>query len=594
MCCSIVLGHVQSQVNNRSSSQSAPVTMGNELLAVPLIKQPVTMVRSSPLPSVDERDMIEGEGESEEHSQAATRSSSACQPAVLGASAAGGESQHVVVERKGSRSSSIRHRLSRTLNLFSPAEEAPASSPPKDDGGAQQETQQHTKLRSSGSSTSSASLSQASPLKAGHANKSKIVRRLTRSFSMGSRPASARRSKSPAHGDSSDIGNGHAQVSSTNSTPSRWARRRHIRHGTTSSTSSLKGMSPPPPPLSPFGVDKTYKRLSIVGEGSYATVYRGFSSRLGVTVALKEITLNAEEGAPFTAIREASLLKGLKHANIIILHDIIHTASKLTFVFEYVDTDLAHYMEGYQTGMPPDDARLFLFQLLRGLAFVHNRRILHRDLKPQNLLISRQGELKLADFGLARAKSVPSHTYSHEVVTVWYRPPDVLLGSTTYTSSIDLWGVGCIFLEMLSGVAMFPGLNDTHDQLMKIFKVLGTPSDATWPGVTQLSQYQGDYGNFCKLRLRYVVPEVGDSPGAEHLADRLLRLNPTERLTAVEALEHPFFACIPQAVRHLPAESSIYTNGLVKFSGGCKKAFAHADESDAARGTSPQVTPTKK
>lgn len=115
--------------------------------------------------------------------------------------------------------------------------------------------------------------------------------------------------------------------------------------------------------------------------------------------------------------------------------------------------------------------KLFLFQLLRGLSYCHKRRVLHRDVKPQNLLISEIGELKLADFGLARAKSVPSHTYSHEVVTLWYRPPDVLLGSTEYSTSLDMWGVGCIFVEMISGMAIFPGVRDTFDQLDKIFKV---------------------------------------------------------------------------------------------------------------------------
>lgn len=158
-------------------------------------------------------------------------------------------------------------------------------------------------------------------------------------------------------------------------------------------------------------------------------------------MALKEIRLQEEEGAPFTAIREASLLKELKHANIVTLHDIVHTRETLTFVFEYVvssflmfkfpqstfkqlqNTDLSQYMERHPGGLDHRNVRLFLFQLLRGLTYCHKRRVLHRDVKPQNLLISEIGELKLADFGLARAKSVPSHTYSHEVVTLWYRPP---------------------------------------------------------------------------------------------------------------------------------------------------------------------------
>ncbi|KAG1661036.1 Cyclin-dependent kinase 14 [Nymphon striatum] len=221
---------------------------------------------------------------------------------------------------------------------------------------------------------------------------------------------------------------------------------------------------------SPFGRTEAYIKLEQLGEGSYATVYKGFSNLMSQIVALKEIRLQQDEGTPFTAIREASLLRGLKHANIVTLHDIIHTKETLTFVFEYVHTDLSRYLEKHHGGLHPKNVKLFLYQLLRGLAYCHERRVLHRDLKPQNLLISEMGELKLADFGLARAKSVPSRTYSHEVVTLWYRPPDVLLGSTDYSTSLDMWGVGCIFIEMITGVATFPGVKDTIDQVDKIWQ----------------------------------------------------------------------------------------------------------------------------
>ncbi|KPP79007.1 Cyclin-dependent kinase 14-like, partial [Scleropages formosus] len=228
--------------------------------------------------------------------------------------------------------------------------------------------------------------------------------------------------------------------------------------------------SSPSSPTSPkFGKADSYEKLEKLGEGSYATVYKGKSKVNGKLVALKVIRLQEEEGTPFTAIREASLLKGLKHTNIVLLHDIIHTKETLTLVFEYVHTDLCQYMEKHPGGLHPDNVKLFLFQLLRGLSYIHQRYILHRDLKPQNLLIGDTGELKLADFGLARAKSVPSHTYSNEVVTLWYRPPDVLLGSTDYSTCLDMWGVGCIFIEMIQGVAAFPGMKDIQDQLERIF-----------------------------------------------------------------------------------------------------------------------------
>ncbi|KAL3275734.1 hypothetical protein HHI36_020480 [Cryptolaemus montrouzieri] len=311
---------------------------------------------------------------------------------------------------------------------------------------------------------------------------------------------------------------------------------------------------------SPFGKTEAYIKLEQLGEGSYATVYKGFSNLQNQVVALKEIRLQEEEGAPFTAIREASLLKELKHANIVTLHDIVHTRTTLTFVFEYVHTDLSQYLERHNGGLDSRNVRLFLFQLLRGLSYCHKRRVLHRDVKPQNLLISEIGELKLADFGLARAKSVPSHTYSHEVVTLWYRPPDVLLGSTEYSTSLDMWGVGCIFVEMITGVAIFPGVRDTYDQLHKIFKVLGTPTEEDWEGVTRLPGYKPQkLTQYKPKKLGLVWPRLHDVLHGESMATALLQLNPINRLGAEEAMVHPYFAGLPRKLLELPDDASIFT-----------------------------------
>lgn len=237
-----------------------------------------------------------------------------------------------------------------------------------------------------------------------------------------------------------------------------------------------------------YGKIESYNKLDKLGEGTYATVFKGQSTINGSYVALKEIRLEREEGAPCTAIREVSLLQQLKHANIVTLHDIIYTKISLTLVFEYLEKDLKQYMDDCNNMMNMKNVKLFLFQLLRGLAYCHAKQILHRDLKPQNLLINQKGELKLADFGLARAKSIPTKTYSNEVVTLWYRPPDVLLGSTDYSTHIDMWGVGCIFYEMVCGKPLFPGTK-VEDELYLIFKTLGTPNEQTFPGVTNNSEY---------------------------------------------------------------------------------------------------------
>ncbi|XP_061698680.1 cyclin-dependent kinase 17-like isoform X2 [Syngnathoides biaculeatus] len=238
-----------------------------------------------------------------------------------------------------------------------------------------------------------------------------------------------------------------------------------------------------------FGKLETYIKLDKLGEGTYATVYKGRSKLTDNLVALKEIRLEHEEGAPCTAIREVSLLKDLKHANIVTLHDIVHTEKSLTLVFEYLDKDLKQYMDDCGNILSMHNVKLFLFQILRGLAYCHRRKVLHRDLKPQNLLINERGELKLADFGLARAKSVPTKTYSNEVVTLWYRPPDVLLGSSEYSTQIDMWGVGCIFYEMAAGRPLFPG-STVEDELHLIFRLLGTPTDDSWPGISSVEDFK--------------------------------------------------------------------------------------------------------
>uniref|UniRef100_A0A4W4FZS2 Protein kinase domain-containing protein n=1 Tax=Electrophorus electricus TaxID=8005 RepID=A0A4W4FZS2_ELEEL len=267
-------------------------------------------------------------------------------------------------------------------------------------------------------------------------------------------------------------------------------------------------------------------------QGTYATVFKGRSKLTDNLVALKEIRLEHEEGAPCTAIREVSLLKDLKHANIVTLHDIIHTEKCLTLVFEYLERDLKQYMDDCGSIMCVHNVKIFLFQLLRGLAYCHRRKVLHRDLKPQNLLINDRGELKLADFGLARAKSVPTKTYSNEVVTLWYRPPDVLLGSTEYSTPIDMWGVGCIFYEMITGRPLFPG-STVEDELHLIFRILGKASVMVYPCVVVFisAHYFGCHrASFFPHMYLYCI----------------------QRVTAEEALHHPYFRCLGEQVHRLP------------------------------------------
>uniref|UniRef100_A0A8C2SPR2 cyclin-dependent kinase n=1 Tax=Coturnix japonica TaxID=93934 RepID=A0A8C2SPR2_COTJA len=157
-----------------------------------------------------------------------------------------------------------------------------------------------------------------------------------------------------------------------------------------------------------------------------------------------------------------------------------------------------------------------MFQLLQGLAFCHAHRVLHRDLKPQNLLINADGAIKLADFGLARAFGVPVRTYTHEVVTLWYRAPEILLGCKYYSTAVDIWSLGCIFAEMVTRRALFPGDSEI-DQLFRIFRTLGTPDEASWPGVTALPDYKPSFPKWARQDLGKVVPPL-DEEGRKLLA----------------------------------------------------------------------------
>ncbi|GIQ80649.1 hypothetical protein KIPB_001480, partial [Kipferlia bialata] len=256
-------------------------------------------------------------------------------------------------------------------------------------------------------------------------------------------------------------------------------------------------------------------------------------------VALKRIRLeSSDEGVPSTAIREIALLKELKHPNIVDLLEVVHSEDKLTLVFEFVDQDLKVLMDANHGRLSSRLVKSLMYQLLRGTAYCHNRRVLHRDLKPQNLLISAKGELKLADFGLARAFGIPVRSYTHEVVTLWYRAPEVLLGSRTYGTAVDIWSIGCIFAECVMGRPLFPGKSE-RDELMRIFKLMGTPDASVWPGISQLPEYQSNYPVFVCRPVSSYLPDLGDS--GRDLFLRMMEYDPAKRISARAALNHPFF-----------------------------------------------------
>ncbi|XP_030900721.2 cyclin-dependent kinase 3 isoform X2 [Melopsittacus undulatus] len=256
--------------------------------------------------------------------------------------------------------------------------------------------------------------------------------------------------------------------------------------------------------MDPF--QEVFQKLEKIGEGTYGVVYKARNKRTGQLVALKKIRLDSDsEGVPSTAIREISLLKELKHPNIVRLLDVIHSQKKLYLVFEYLNQDLKKYMDSSQTrGLPLSLVKNYVFQLLQGVSFCHSHRVIHRDLKPQNLLINEAGVIKLADFGLARAFGVPLRTYTHEVTRK----------------------------------ALFPGDSEI-DQLFRIFRTLGTPTEATWPGVTQLPDYKENFPQWARKEMMEIVPSL-DRDGRDLLM-QLLLYDPSKRISAKTALSHQYF-----------------------------------------------------
>ncbi|ORX36295.1 kinase-like domain-containing protein [Kockovaella imperatae] len=288
---------------------------------------------------------------------------------------------------------------------------------------------------------------------------------------------------------------------------------------------------------------ENYTKLEKVGEGTYGVVYKARDVNTGGIVALKKIRLEAEdEGVPSTSIREISLLKELsKDDNIVKLLDIVHSDAKLYLVFEFLDLDLKRYMDsiGDKDGLGPTMVKKFTYQLIKGLYYCHAHRILHRDLKPQNLLINKEGNLKIADFGLARAFGIPLRTYTHEVVTLWYRAPEVLLGSRHYSTAIDMWSVGCIYAEMAMRAPLFPGDSEI-DEIFRIFRLLGTPDEDVWPGVKSLPDYKATFPQWHATDLKASVKGLDDN-GLDLLAQTLI-YDPAKRISAKRALQHPYFA----------------------------------------------------
>ena len=292
-----------------------------------------------------------------------------------------------------------------------------------------------------------------------------------------------------------------------------------------------------------------YKKIEKpLGEGTYGVVYKAKDIRTGDIVALKKIRLEVEdEGVPSTALREISVLKTLDHPNVVKLKDVEHSENRLYLVFEYLDQDLKKYMDSCRRGpIDPLLVKSYVYQMLLGIEFCHKRGVMHRDLKPQNLLIDKSGNLKLADFGLARAFCIPVRAYTHEVITLWYRAPEILLGGRHYSTGVDMWSIGCIFAELANKRPLWPGDSEI-DMLFRIFRLLGTPNESMWPGVSALPDFKPTFPQWPSQKACKACPNL--CAEGQDLFKKMMLYNPTKRISAKQALKHPYFNDLPQVVR---------------------------------------------
>lgn len=289
----------------------------------------------------------------------------------------------------------------------------------------------------------------------------------------------------------------------------------------------------------------SYEEIGIIGTGAYGMVFKAYDKNTNTYVALKKVKVPlTEDGVPMNTLREIALLKQLdshEHPNIVRLLDVCHGQKLVNelimfLVFEHLEEDLASYLNKIPNKHTLGSVRIrqMAEEILKGVDFLHSHRIIHRDLKPQNILVSKNGHLKLADFGLAKSYDFDMKL-TRVVVTLWYRAPEVLL-EVSYASPVDVWSVGCIIAELYSLTPLFVGESEI-DQLNKIFKILGKPEESEWPAENPVQYNSFEVKNHVTINKQ--ITNLCEN--AHDLIMSMLKFDPAKRISASKALVHPYF-----------------------------------------------------
>lgn len=282
---------------------------------------------------------------------------------------------------------------------------------------------------------------------------------------------------------------------------------------------------------------------SVVGSGTYGKVFKGLNVYTKGMVALKRIRMEGErDGFPVTAIREIKLLQSLRHVNIVNLQEVMVEKNDCFMVFEYLSHDLTgllnHPTFKLETAQKKDLAK----QMFEGLDYLHTRGVLHRDIKAANILVSNEGVLKIADFGLARFYAKRHQLdYTNRVITIWYRSPELLLGETKYTAAVDVWSAACVMVEIFDRNAIFPGDGTELSQLEKIYNVMGTPNLKDWPNLVDMAWFELLRPTVKRRNVFAEKYRDKMSPAAFDLLSAMFHYDPAKRPSAAQVLQHAYF-----------------------------------------------------